>query len=116
MIAVPRIPEVQDGQILSTNLVNHIIKRTEYAADLLGQYKLITGDNTSLKQQFEGTRVNAKLSSKFRIVGIYRIGGVQRGFVYDGSTYTDIMVPGSSLTQAYGIDGNNIVGTYVKPS
>ena len=83
MIAVPRIPEVRDGQILSANLVNHIIKRTEYAADLLGQYKLITGDNTSLKQQFEGTRVNAELveAAKFKIVGTTVIGGVTRGLL-----------------------------------
>lgn len=64
MIAVPRIREVKNGQILSTNLVNNIIKRTEYAADLLGQHKLITGENISLKQLFDGTRINATIKAQ----------------------------------------------------
>ena len=62
MIAVPQIPEVRNGEILSANLVNHIIKRTEYAAGLLAEYKMIAGYNTSLKQQFEGTLISNELN------------------------------------------------------
>lgn len=61
MIAVPRIPKVQDGQILSTNLVNHIIKRTEYAGDLLRQYKCVAGTEISVAQEYDGTLVSAGL-------------------------------------------------------
>lgn len=57
MIA-PRIPLVRDGQILSTDLVNSIIARTEYAADLLRQYKLIAGDEMYVEPHFDGTRVS----------------------------------------------------------
>lgn len=113
MIAVPRIPEVQNGQMLSANILNHIIRRTEYAADLLGQYKLINGDNISIERQFDGTRINAELveAAKFRIVGSATVAGVGRGFVYDGLTFTDIFVPGSAGTSANDIDGSNIVGS-----
>jgi len=57
MIA-PKIPLVQDGQILSTNLVNSMIARIEYAADLLRQYKLISGDEMYVEPHFDGTRVS----------------------------------------------------------
>lgn len=111
MIAVPRIPEVRDGQILNTNLVNHIIRRTEYAAGLLAEYKMIAGGSISLEQQFDGTRVNAELAgAKFNIVGYATVGGIDRGFLYNGSTFTDIIYPGGVSTQLYDIDGSNIVG------
>jgi hypothetical protein len=57
MIA-PKIPLVRDGQILSTNLVNSMIGRIEYAADLLRQYKLIAGDEMYVEPHFDGTRVS----------------------------------------------------------
>ena len=57
MIA-PKIPLVQDGQILSTNLVNSMIGRIEYAADLLRQYKLIAGDEMYVEPHYDGTRVS----------------------------------------------------------
>jgi len=57
MIA-PRIPLVRSGQILSTDLVNSLIGRTEYAADLLRQYKLIAGDEMYVEPHFDGTRVS----------------------------------------------------------
>jgi len=111
MIA-PKIPLVRDGQILSTGLVNSLIGRTEYAADLLRQYRLIAGDSISLEHQFDGTRVNAELAGAgFNIVGLTSIGGIIKGFSYNGSTFTDIIYPGSSDTRANGIDGSNIVGT-----
>lgn len=115
----PRLERVTNGQRLSVELVNGLIKRTEYAADLLRQYKCLSGTdsiegtNVSVARRYDGTTISGE-GGDFKIVGNYRIGGVQRGFIYDGSTYTDIMVPGSSLTQAYGIDGSNIVGTYVR--
>ena len=46
------------------------------------------------------------------IVGWYSDGDAVRGFLFDGTTYTTIDVPGAELTAATGIDGNNIVGEY----
>src|SRR5215472_5433736 len=34
------------------------------------------------------------------------------GFVYSGGTYTPLSVPGSTLTEAFGISSNQIVGQY----
>jgi hypothetical protein len=57
MIA-PKIPLVQDGQILSVGLVNSLIGRTEYAADLLRQYKPIAGNGMYVEPHFDGTRIS----------------------------------------------------------
>ena len=40
----------------------------------------------------------------------------EHGFIYDGTTYTTLDVPGASATYARGIDGNNIVGYYIDGS
>src|SRR5262245_46746414 len=44
--------------------------------------------------------------------------GALHGFVYNGSTYTEINDPlaGNGGTNALGISGNNIVGTYTDSS
>jgi hypothetical protein len=57
MIA-PKIPFVKDGQILSVNLVNAMIARTEYAAELLRQYKLVAGNGMYVEPHSDGTRVS----------------------------------------------------------
>jgi len=106
----PKIPLLKDGQILSVDVVNSIIKRTEYAGDLLKQSKLIAGDGVTIQPQYNGTRVS--YLQPYRIVGQYILNGVGRGFVYNGSIFTDIFVPGSTQTGALGIDGSNIVGFY----
>lgn len=54
----PKVPAVRSGQILSANLVNSMIGRIEYAADLLRQYKLIAGDEMYVEPHFDGTRVS----------------------------------------------------------
>lgn len=57
MIA-PKIPFVKDGQVLSVDLVNSMIARTEYAADLLRQYKLVAGNEMYIEPHSDGTRVS----------------------------------------------------------
>jgi hypothetical protein len=42
------------------------------------------------------------------IVGAYG----NHGFLYDGTTWTTLDMPGASTTWAFGIDGSNIVGVY----
>lgn len=54
----PKIPPLKDGQILSVDVVNSIIKRTEYAGDLLKQYKLIAGNEMYVEPHYDGTRVS----------------------------------------------------------
>ena len=69
MIPVPRIPQVEPNQKLGFGLVNHIIKRTEYAAELLRQYKCVAGDDMFVEPHPDGTRI-----SYLQAVG----GGVQK--------------------------------------
>jgi len=118
----PRLPKVASGTRLTTNLVNGIINRTEYAADLLRQYKLIAGTEMYVEPHYDGTRVSylqqvgggvkpQPIPSAYRIVGGATIGGIFRGFLYNGSTFTDIIYPGLTSTIANDIDGSNIVGS-----
>lgn len=54
----PRLSKVASGTRLTTDLVNDIINRTEYAADLLRQYKLIAGTEMYIEPHYDGTRVS----------------------------------------------------------
>ena len=54
----PRLPKVVSGTRLTTDLLNSMIKRTEYAADLLQQYKLIAGNQMYIEPHYDGTRVS----------------------------------------------------------
>jgi hypothetical protein len=54
----PRLSKVVGGTRLTTDLLNSMIKRTEYAADLLQQYKLIAGNQMYIEPHYDGTRVS----------------------------------------------------------
>ena len=54
----PRLSKVASGTRLTINLVNDIINRTEYAADLLRQYKLVAGSGMYVEPHYDGTRVS----------------------------------------------------------
>jgi hypothetical protein len=47
------------------------------------------------------------------VVGqFYDAGGIEHGFLYNGSGYTTLDYPGSTDTEAFGISGNNVIGAY----
>lgn len=54
----PKLQRVASGTRLTTDLVNAIINRTEYAADILRQYKLIAGNQMYVEPHYDGTRVS----------------------------------------------------------
>ena len=58
----PRLERVTNGQRLSVELVNGLIKRTEYAGDLLRQGKCLAGTNVSVAQRYDGSLVSAGLN------------------------------------------------------
>jgi len=119
----PRPPKVATGARLTADLVNGIINRTEYAADLLRQHKLIAGTEMYIEPHYDGTRVSylqpvgggttpaQPVSPAYRVVGTATVGGLTKGFLYNGSTFTDIIYPGGSETVAYDVDGSNVVGS-----
>ena len=55
----PRLDKIRNGQRMSVELVNGLIKRTEYAADLLRQYKPLAGTDISVAQRVDGTAISA---------------------------------------------------------
>jgi hypothetical protein len=54
----PRVGKANDGQIMSLELINGMIARTEYAADLLRQYKLVAGNGMYVEPHYDGTRIS----------------------------------------------------------
>jgi len=59
----PTLNKVGNGQRLSVELVNGLIKRTEYAAYLLRQYKLIAGNDITLNSVANGTTISASANA-----------------------------------------------------
>jgi len=57
-VIAPKVPKVQDGQILSADLINSMISRIEYAADLLRQYRIIAGPEMFAEPASSGTRLS----------------------------------------------------------
>lgn len=55
----PRLDKIRNGQRMSVELVNGLIKRTEYTADLLRQYKPLAGTDISIAQRNDGTTISA---------------------------------------------------------
>jgi len=121
----PRLSKVVSGTRLTTGLINSMIKRTEYAADLLQQYKLIAGNQMYVEPHYDGTRVSylqpvgggttptQPISPAYRILGFATVGGVTKTFLYNGSTFSDIIYPEAGSYTARDIDGSNIVGTAI---
>jgi hypothetical protein len=58
MRIVPPIRPIRDGKILDVNLINHIIQRTEYGAELLSRYKMVAGSNIFVEQAGNGLGVS----------------------------------------------------------
>lgn len=115
----PRLPRVAGGTRLTTDLVNGIINRTEYAADLLRQYKLVAGTEMYIEPHYDGTRVSylqsvaggATPTQPIPPSGKYRIVGSSSGgyYVYDPSKNTlEFLDLGYN---PLGIKGNLISGT-----
>jgi hypothetical protein len=68
---------------------------------------------TTLDYPSAANWTNAVGISGNNIVGCYKDASAKfHGFIYDGSSYTTLDVPGSGGTLACGISGNNIVGYY----
>ena len=79
----PRLNKVGNGQRMSVELVNGLIKRTEYATELLRQYKTIAGDDITIEQQPDGRRISGARSQLDDLLdGRVPIGDID-GYVFD---------------------------------
>lgn len=59
----PRLERIMNGQRLSVELVNGLIKRTEYAGNLLRQGKCLAGTDVSVAQKYDGTTISSESNS-----------------------------------------------------
>jgi uncharacterized membrane protein len=88
--------------------------------DTAGQqlaWKLDNGGRYTVFQIPGASLTNARnINSKSEVVGVYRLAGVNHGFVLSANDFTDfttIDFPGSASTRALGINSaGDIVGTY----
>lgn len=119
MIA-PKIPFVKNGQILTTNLVNHIIARTEYASRLLRESRCIGGEKILAQPGIYGTKISSSAEEQegeVYAVGIYYDSSASdyKAFLYkisDG-TFEEIVFEGFSSITPFGIRNGVIVGSCV---
>ena len=101
-----RLNRVRNGQRLSVELVNGLIKRTEYAADLLIQYKPLAGTDISVAQRYDGTTISGGVVA----IGPYRLSGTSflnsqnQVLVYDGNNFERFSIPDSNNNEQIGLD------------
>lgn len=109
MISRP-LARVRDGDVLGLGLVNQMIGRVEYAADLLRRGKGIAGDQISLQESAAGTSVNySRSESQYRILADYFAEFPAQAIIFDSFANTVFNFP--PLYDPIGIDGQDIVGT-----
>lgn len=104
----PRLPKLASGTRLTTDLVNDIINRTEYAADLLRQYKLTAGTDMYVEPHYDGTRVSylqpvAGGATPKQDLNIYYIGD-NEGTVENPFTSADVLRIFSDETKSINLD------------
>ncbi len=77
-------------------------------------YNMLTGTTTTLVAPASDNGTDAKGISGDNVVGFCEYAANWSGFLYNIPTaaWTTFNVPGSTITFAYGISGNNIVGSY----
>ena len=102
---------------------NHRTGRHSFAGMVCAGVALLMATTISIQAQYAYFTLNVPGSSYSEtyaygfsgnnIVGSYEnSSGFAQGFLYNGSSYTTLSVPGAAATWAFGIDGNNIVGYY----
>lgn len=124
----PRLPKVASGTRLTTDLVNGIINRTEYAADLLRQYKLVAGTEMYVEPHYDGTRVSYLQpvgggAPPLSLTGEVLCGYYQKsqqegiiGFIYRNGQFFDLPSPtiGNPFSDYYfGISENRVCGQII---
>ena len=93
----PRLNRARNGQRLSVGLVNGLIKRTEYAADLLQQYKLLAGTNTEVEQSYDGTVVSYSILNDGSGTNPNNPITIEQLFQYYGQNEDGVVVPNNGI-------------------
>lgn len=107
----PRLNRVRNGQRLSVELVNGLIKRTEYAGDLLRQGKCLAGTDISVAQRYDGATISGESVGVFAAIG-------QPGAIYLAPNFNitgqlislDFNLPVPTIPTLYGKRGRFALG------
>jgi hypothetical protein len=101
----PPLPRVKNGDVLGLGLMNGIINRIEYAADLLRQGRPLEGNQISILQSAIGSKISFRVSEE--IISTFRA-VFGNAFIYDPQTNEFTTVGGNF--NWYGISGKNLFG------
>lgn len=113
----PRLNRVRSGQQLSVELINGLIKRTEYAADLLRQYKLIAGNGMYIEPHYDGTRVSYLQLVKYRLSGTSFLNSQISVLSFNGSAFQRFLASDPTTEQiGYDIEKEKICGYFLNPA
>jgi probable HAF family extracellular repeat protein len=117
----------QYSQLIPPGAVQAFATSVNSRGDVVGRLIDGAGQQTAWKMDRKGTYTvfqfpgasltNARnINSKGQVVGVYRLGGVNHGFILpknDFANFTTIDFPGAASTRALGINSRgDIVGTY----
>jgi len=95
----PRLDKVRNGQRMSVELVNGLIKRTEYAADLLQKYRILNGIKA-----YKGTTISLGAISPGGATDDFGFGFVTPNKIYTFPPFTaepgELLGPGINITKA----------------
>jgi len=95
----PRLDKVRNGQRMSVELVNRLIKRTEYAADLLQKYRILNGIKT-----YKGTIISLGAISPGGATDDFGFGFVTPNEIYTFPPFTaepgELLGPGLNISNA----------------
>lgn len=113
----PPLPRAKNGDMLDLGLMNSLINRIEYAADLLRQGRPLAGDNISVQENYNGSLISfgkAKVADVYRIIatgGVVYNSDLDTGFTLTAADFGTFGVP-----ETYGIRKNYILGWGFKDS
>lgn len=114
----PPLPRVKNEDVLGLGLMNGIINRVEYAADLLRQGRPLAGDAINIEENYAGTIIsyNPTEDRGEVLCGYYQKSQAEGiiGFIYRNGIFIDLPSPsigGAFDDSYYGISENRVCGS-----
>jgi hypothetical protein len=114
----PPLPRVKNGDVLGLGLMNGIINRIEYAADLLRQGRPLAGESINIEENYSGTIISYNpIEQRGEVLcGYYQKSQAEGiiGFVYRNGVFIDLPSPsiGGTFDDSYfGISENRVCGS-----
>lgn len=114
----PLLPRARNGDVLNLGLMNSLINRIEYAADLLRQGKPLAGNKINIFENYIGTNISynpiEQEAITYRVLssgGVVYESNLDQGFTLTGADFGTFGVP-----ETYGLRKNYVLGYGLKDS